>query len=56
MRFALAVLLVIFFGGLGVYARLHGREGLYWLCLAAAVISPYLCGMQIPGGPPSDGD
>jgi hypothetical protein len=54
MRFVLAVASVIGFGGLGIYFGLEGRMGLYWVCLAAAVIAPWFFGMTT--GRPRDTD
>lgn len=46
MRFVLAVLVVVGFGGLGIYFESEGRTGLYWLCIAAAAIAPWFLGMK----------
>jgi hypothetical protein len=46
MRFVLAVLVVVGFGGLGIYFESEGRTGLYWLCIAAAAITPWFLGMN----------
>jgi hypothetical protein len=40
------VLVVVAFGGLGIYFDLERRTGLYWLCIAAAAIAPWFLGMN----------
>jgi hypothetical protein len=56
MRFVLAVLSVVIFGGVALYFKLHGRVGLYWFFLVVAVICPWLFGMQLGRTPANDDD
>jgi hypothetical protein len=57
MRFALAVLIVVLFLGLGVHFAVQGQTALRWMCLAAAVITPWLLGMEFgrTSDPPDTG-